>query len=49
MRTNVLQINLSIINKPTIFLKKHGFYCVENVFKINVVNEKLVSNFSILS
>jgi len=43
-----LQINLSIIKKPTIFLKKHGSYRVEHLFKINIVNEKLVSNFSIL-
>jgi len=45
----VLQINLSIIKTTTIFLKKHGSYRVENVFKISIVNEQLVSNFSILS
>jgi len=46
---HVLKINLSIIKTPTIFLKKHGSYHVENLFKINTVKEKLVSNFSILS
>jgi len=45
----VLQINLRMIKKPTIFLKKHGSYREENLFKINIVNEKLVSNFLILS
>jgi len=40
---------ICVIKKTIIFKKKHGSYRVENLFKINVVNEKLVSSFSILS
>jgi len=49
MWTNVLQVNLSIIKKSTIVLKKHGSYHIENVFKINIVNEKLIFNFELIS
>jgi len=36
---HALQINLRIVKNPTIFLKKHGSYRVENLFQIYIVNE----------